>query len=797
MNDCDKRLNARGWVSLGFALLFSGVSLVLHASSAPPQVLQELIASSCLDCHDENTETRLDFNLTEFQLEDTEYFRLWERVYDQVASGAMPPKKKYQPDSAVKKRALESLESALKAQSRMHQARFGRAGLRRLSNLEFENAIHDLFSITTPVQDFLPKGNQAGLTGEGGGQQISPAHIRGYLAAAERAISSALDLERDGLPRKVTVDYVHSPYMKIWYDRGYADGGDNTKPLEDAVVAFKRTDFIWRTDRNGFKAGLPGRYRVIAEIQAYQARSTVSFLLYKAHGGDQSRPTFLQAFDLEPNQVRTIELTVELDRDEYLLPSFANLLPQADGRSLFQTGAREYSGEGIAVKTLLVEGPFRDGKPRLITDLAHENFDAGMRKAPDILRVLKPFMAEALRRPLKPSDLNPMRQMLEEQLKRGKSATEVTLNAMRHVLASPQFLYFDSATGPLNNYALADRLSFFLWKRPPDATLIGAAKAGKLREAGGLSKQTDRLIDSPQFRAFIRDFTAQWLRLEDMDATTPDDVLFPEYNDMLRRAMLDETVYYLEHLFRESLDATYLIESDFTFLNRELASHYDLTGVKGQQMRHHLLPDMTPRGGLLAHAAIHKVTANGSTTSPVRRGNFVLSQLLGMPSPPPPPEAGTLEPDIRGATTVRERLEAHRKQQSCNRCHQFIDPPGFALESFDPIGRFRVNYRQLSTKGKRNRLISGLAVDSSGVTSSGIRFNGFSEFKAVLLHEEKETGRLLRNLTEQLVVYATGTEIQFADRDRISGIVKTMRSESGGLRTLLHLIIQSKLFTHR
>jgi len=149
----------------------------------------------------------------------------------------------------------------------MHQARFGRVGLRRLSNLEFENTIHHFFSITTPIQDLLPGGNLALLSGEGGGQQISPAHIRGYLVAAERTISSTLDLERSHLPGKVITDYAHSPCMKIWYDRRYADGGDHTKPLEDAVVAFKRTDFIWRTDRNGFKVGLPGLYRVTADIK--------------------------------------------------------------------------------------------------------------------------------------------------------------------------------------------------------------------------------------------------------------------------------------------------------------------------------------------------------------------------------------------------------------------------------------------------------------------------------------------------------------------------------------------------
>ena len=260
---------------------------------------------------------------------------------------------------------------------------------------------------------------------------------------------------------------------------------------------------------------------------------------------------------------------------------------------------------------------------------------------------------------------------------------------------------------------------------------------------------------------------------------------------------MDETVYFLEYLIRENLDGTHLIDSNFTFLNRELALHYGLTDVKGQEMRFHRLPDNSPRGGLLAQAAIHKVTSNGTETSPVRRGNFVLSQLFGRPSPPPPADAGALEPDIRGATTIRERLLLHRKQASCSRCHKLIDPPGVALESFDPIGGFRNRYRQLPDDGRRNRFKYGADVDSSGVTSLGIPFQNINEFKGILIEQEKESGLILRNLTEQLVVYATGAEVQFVDRDQIQAIVEEVRDQGGGLRSLIHQITRCDLFTHR
>ena len=782
--------------TVGYILGLFCVSFTGLCALEPPAAVAELIASSCMDCHDAETETRLDFDRLSFQLADSESFRTWVRIYDQVASDAMPPKKKARPKPELRARALKALREALNLESRAQQIQFGRAGWRRLTNLEFENSLHDLLSITTPLQALLPSEHAAGFNTSSATQEISSVHIQSYLNAIDRAIDSALSVHRTRRSRVFTVNYPESRYMKTWYDRPWADGGDNTRPLEDAVVAFKRTDFIWRTDRNGFKAKLPGRYRVTGVVRAYQARSPVSFLLYKAYG-NQSQPDFLKAFDLEPGESRTIELTTELDEGDYLLPSFAHLLPQADGRSLFQVGAGEYLGEGIAVKSLKVEGPLRESKSRLITELARRDDGVNALDESSIMGLLKPFAAEAFRRPLAPNDIEWLERFVKGRLEKGKTASEIVLSAMRYLLTSPPFLYLASDAGRLDDFSLASRLSYFLWKSPPDSTLRNEAEAGRLRNVEGLEAQVDRLIDGPRFRRFVRDFAAQWLRLKDIDATTPDTVLYPEYNDVLRQAMLDETVYFLEYLIRKDLDVAHLIDADFTFVNRELALLYNLSGVKGQHMRRQTLPKASPRGGLLAQAAIHKVTANGTETSPVRRGNFVLTQLLGIPSPPPPPDAGALEPDVRGVTTIRERLEAHRELASCNRCHQWIDPPGFALESFDPIGRFRNRYRKVPERGRVNRFILGQNVDASGVTSEGISFEGINQFKTILLREEQETRRMLRNLTENLIVYATGAEIQFADRDRISELVEAVKKQGGGLRILVHQIIQSEQFTHR
>ena len=777
-------------------VVFAHVGMAQMLERHPPAEFRDLVASSCLDCHDAETETKLNFEALGYQLNDPENFGLWVRIYDQVDSRAMPPEKGVRPEEGMRMRALRALGDQLRAFNHEQQKRDGRAGWRLLTNLEYENSLHDLLSIATPLQGLLPSEHRSGLNASNGDQGLSSFHIQAYLKATDKAIDSALSPPRGRDKRVFRVDYPESAYMKIWYDRPWADGGDNTKPLSDAVVAFKRTDFIWRTDRNGFRAKLPGRYRVTGEIRAYQARSPVSFLLYKAHG-QQSQPSFLKAFDLEPEQTRTIELMVTFAEGEYLLPSFAHLLPQSDGKSLFQVGAKAYQGEGIAVKNLVVEGPLKQPVSVLMAGAMKSGSRLGSVNETTVFSLLKPFAEKAFRRPLDQAELLWLRRLVKDRVIEGVSLSEIIRSTTRQILSSPQFLYLISDAGPLDDYSLASRLSYFLSKGPPDRVLRDLAETGKLKEPTNVTREIDRLIDAPRFRRFVRDFAAHWLRLEDIDATTPDAVLYPEYNDVLRQAMLDETVYFLEYLIREDLDVTHLIDSNFTFLNRELALLYGLSDVKGQEMRFYRLPKNSPRGGLLAQAAIHKVTANGTETSPVRRGNFVLSQLFGRPSPPPPPDAGTLEPDIREARTMRERLLAHRNQPSCSRCHQWIDPPGFALESFDPIGGFRHRYRQLPDKGRRNRFIEGAKVDSSGVTSAGIPFLTISDFKAVLIEEEKKTNALLKNMTERLVIYATGAEIQFADRDQIQAIVQKVRSQGGGLRSLVHQIIDSDLFTHR
>lgn len=789
-----KSLSAPGAASILF-LIFTFLN-VLPVSGSKPDILHNLAINHCLDCHDDETETRLDMDTLGFDLEDPDQFRFWEAIYDQIDSGAMPPAKKPRIDKEMREVVLNFLETALTTRSRAHQTNSGRAGIRRLTNLEYQNSVHALLSITTPLSEHLPQEMAAGFTTSDSGRGISPVHIKQYLKAADQAVHTLRTAPGGNSTRSYLVNYPKSSYMHFWFDRPWKDGGDNTLLLDDAIVAFKRTDFIWRTDRNGFKANHPGIYRVRGEARAYQAFSPVTLILYKAFGV-LSHATYLNAWDIDPGESIKFEIEVSLNTDDYILPVFTNLLQAPDGKSLFRAGTKNYRGEGIAMKHLHIEGPLNPGRSQLLGARHLKELDSKNFSMAQILELLEPFTTRAFRRPASQGELTRLESMVSDALAGGAKPSMAMADAVRYILTSPQFLFLSPEPGQLDGYSLASRLSYFLWKFPPDETLNQLAGDGMLMDPDVLRSQVDRMIDHPGFENFVGDFMDQWLRLKDIDATLPDYTLYPEYNDMTRQAMLDESTMFFTHLVRENRNRVELIDAPFTFLNRELAEHYGIKGVKGQQMRWFQLPKGHPRGGILGQAAIHKVTANGTSTSPVRRGNFVLSQLLGKPAPPPPPDAGTLEPDIRGTSSIRERLEAHRNHKSCKRCHQLIDPPGFALESFDPIGQFRTHYRRIPDSRTRGRSTPELPVDSSGITPDGMAFSSFTEFKWSLKNQELRHNQILQNLTEQLIIYATGAKIQFADRHEIKEIVTRVVEENLGMRDLFHLIIQSDIFTHR
>jgi hypothetical protein len=387
-------------------------------------------------------------------------------------------------------------------------------------------------------------------------------------------------------------------------------------------------------------------------------------------------------------------------------------------------------------------------------------------------------------------------------VQRGDNFTDAMVAAYTAVLCSPEFICLKEQPGRLDDYALASRLSFFLWNSVPDAELRACAEKHQLHRPGVLRAQTERLLADPKSSRFVEAFLDYWLDLRRILATAPDAELYPDYylDDLLTESALAETRDFFAELIRQDLPARNIVASDFTFLNERLAAHYGLPPVQGVALERTPLPPESPRGGLMTQAAVLKVTANGTTTSPVLRGAWIMERILGQKPPPPPPSVPALEPDIRGAVTIRQQLEQHRKQETCAACHAKMDPAGFALENFDVMGGWRDRYRAegggtpepgLAKSGQKFAFHYALPVDASGELPDGRKFHDIREFKQLLLANEQQ---IARNLVRQLSVYATGAPVRFTDRQKIENILARARPSQYGVRSLIRELIQSELF---
>lgn len=563
-----------------------------------------------------------------------------------------------------------------------------------------------------------------------------------------------------------------------------------------------------------------------------------------ASSAGQRRP--VGTFDLRPEPTDG-ELEVLLAAGEVI---------QTDGSRLFRTRvngtdeqyvnplAQPDGMPGYALQWLEVEGPLPDessgsGYRLLFGDLPLRRLEPGARgvrletvpppvpdpppgppsfrmaevtvevvsQAPeqDGERLLRNFLARAYRRPVREEDVQRFLILFREQLGRGHGFAKSLLATYTAVLASPGFVFVEERPGRLDDHALATRLALFLWNSGPDEKLRARADRGELRRPEVLRAEAERLLDDPRSRRFIDAFTDYWLDLRKVDDTSPSATLYNDYelDDPLKQAAIEETRLFVAELVRKDLPARSIVHSDFTFLNERLAAHYGIPGVEGSRLRRVALPAGSVRGGLLTQASILKVTANGTTTSPVLRGYWITERILGIETPPPPPVAA-VEPDIRGAVTIRQQLEKHRNDPSCASCHARMDPPGFALEGFDVMGGQRDRYRAVKDgidpargvglNGQRFVFHHALPVDAAGELPDGRPFRDVREFKQLLLTDDQPVAR---SLARQLVTYATGHPVRFSERDHLEQILQRAARTQYGVRSLVHELIQSDLFQRK
>ena len=521
--------------------------------------------------------------------------------------------------------------------------------------------------------------------------------------------------------------------------------------------------------------------------------------------------------DFNPD-VTVNELDVVLKAGETIQIDTVRFYRSRPGASRAQNPLATPEGQpGLVMRWIEVEGPLAPKWPSapyavLFGDMPAKRavgsplrYDVETADAPkDAERLLRRFVKQAYRSPVSAEEEVRFLPVILGAMKSGSTFAEAMLAGYTAVLCSPSYLYLQEKPGRLDDHALAARLAYFLWNSPPDAELRSLAAAGTLHDPKNLRAQTERLLADPRSLRFVETFTDYWLDLRKAGANDPDNLLYPDYylDDHLVESARDESHATFAELVRGNLPARTIVEADFVFVNERLASLYQLPPVAGAKLQKVALPKDSVRGGFMTQAAVLKVTANGTTTSPVTRGAWIMERVLGRKPPPPPASVPAVEPDTRGAVTIRQQLEKHRKLESCSACHTKIDPPGFALENFDVMGGFRDRYRALDGKtpevgigknGQKYAFHNALAIEAYGELD-GKKFKDIREFKKIVAADERQ---LARNILGQLTVFATGAPVGFSDRAKVEAVLDQTKDGHYGIRDLVHGLVSSELLLNK
>lgn len=790
---------------------FSGLAQGSEPSAnAVDNPAKEFFAQHCNSCH-AGKEPKGDFlldSLTTDFLDKANRDR-WLTVLQRVKEGTMPPKDKPRPPE----RELEVVADWISRQATAGQAADGRVVLRRLNRAEYQNTVQDLLGVEVDLKEVLPEdANSSGFDNSAEALHVSSFLMASYLEAADHV----LDLAIASGPQPPAIDKRYS----IKDERTVKATGSVYRHVDDGVAIFSSwvsaniQVTLWQ-----FGSRQRGRYRFRLSAYGLQTDKPIMFHVLAGPLNAAAQQELVDYFTVPPGEPTVIEFVRQLEPQQTIRIVTDGL--GATPPTVEKVGADKFEGPGLVVQWVDVEGPLLESWPppshrQLFGDLPQERVTGSensgrlevMSQQPlaDAERILKDFTRRAFRRAVTDEDIKPFLARVRSKLEQGDSFEQALRVGLKSVLISPHFLFLrerkaKAGDASLDDFALASRLSYFLWSSMPDEELLSLAEQGTLHVDETLRLQVERLLRDPKAKAFTENFAGQWLSLRAIDATMPDRMLYPEHDDVLQISMTKEVLLFFDEVLRNDLSLTNFVASDFSMLNGRLARHYGIPGVEQElEFQKVVLPHDCHRGGVLTMAAVLKVTANGTTTSPILRGSWVLDRILGTPPPKPTVDVEAIEPDIRGATTIRDQLAKHRHDAACASCHVKIDPPGFALENFDVIGGWRERYRSVGdgepaiVNGQRVRYLYGPAVDAADVLPDGRRFQNVDEFKQLLL-EDKDL--LARALTGKLLSYATGAAPTAADQSEIERIVGKVREKSYGFRSLVHEVVQSQVFQHK
>lgn len=769
--------------------------LVTTSSAADPAAekkVRQFLSQHCLACHGAKKQSgkrRFDTLKQDFSRPATA--RTWQAILDQLVAGKMPPRKRPRPEPTALREVTRWITGRLKAAGQLKIQR--NDAVRRLNRREYNNTLRDLLLIDTsydPAAGFPDDDKAEGFDTVGAALVFSPALLREALRASADAIDRAVKFGPQPrvrvhriLPRQATRPvYRTDEYVKIVTATG--DGFQQFRPGSKDAPRLVQGEYLIRVHATALNSDFEGVGAIDGPVQMWVRVGPPG---KTAEAG--SRRT-IGTFEVPDNQPRTFTVRARFEAGQVPIVSFPNghrgsfknLVRKRYGPEARKNRApimASYDGPQLRVFWMEVEGPLYDRWPLP----GHERIFGRTIHAEDhryVAQTLRKFTARAFRRPVTSTDVQPFLALYDRLRQRGDTFQQAIKSSLQAVLCSPGFLYLRTHGGPLDEYAIANRLSYFLWSSPPDDKLLELAARGELHRGTVREAQVTRLLKDPRCEAFVNNFTGQWLELDQLGSMPPDPKRFRDYyRGDLEMAMREETRRFFSHLLQQNLDVARFLDADFTFLNQRLAEHYGIGGIEGSAFRRVSLDPVTNRGGVLGHASVLTLTSNGTVTSPVVRGVWILGNLMGEAPAPPPPGVAELEPDTRGATTVREQLAKHRRNANCAVCHQKIDPLGFSLEHFDPTGQWRQRY------DKRR------PIDTSGTLENGQPLDGIADLKQLLLRDQD---RFLRCLIEKLSVYATGTPVVAGDRTRIDKLVRASRQKGGKFQDLLRLLVASDRF---
>jgi hypothetical protein len=817
-------------------LCYALAATLTYAADAPPKVVQQFLGKYCLECHDADVQKGdRSFEKFELPLKGTADLIEARDIIDQLTLKEMPPKKADQPSDEERIAMIRALRDGTVAAHAKFQTTGSRTVMRRLSSREYENTLAVLFGRRVDTlgltADFPKEKTTEHMDTIGKSLVTSGFLVDQYFQSANRLVESRL-----GKPATPPKDWKFNSHF-VQYEE--LSGSHKSAFNYRYLNLYEQPNSDTRQGGYGhiedFLKGVPvsGLYDLEVEATALHRDTHYDPAIF---GIDFSEPFILGVVPgdvtkghihypqpIEPllasavvpdNTPTWFKFRVWLEAGQ--TPRFIFPNGPFESRASVVTINKKYkdefkgdvgsSGVGrahilkegklphIRISEVKIHGPVPE-KPSA-EEVAIFGKD-GFQEA-KALGQLNAFAEKAYRRPLTEEDKKPIRVLYEKRIAEKAAPRQAALDSLKLILCSPSFLYLseitDESAKPLKPHDLATRLSLALWATPPDEALLAAAKSGKLTQDDEFKKHIERMLSDERINGFVNGFIDSWLNLRDLGSQPPPrETNRAYYAEDLPSSMKAEARLFFRDLLKNNGSVAQFIDCEHTFVDKKLAKLYELPEAKTLRLADGFqkvsLKGNNHRGGLLGMAAVLTVSANGVETSPVTRGVWVTENFLGFPPPPPPDVVPAIDPDVSGATTIRDRLAKHRADAACAECHRKIDPLGFSLEAYDPVGRWRKKYPAANKKTKPAE------IDTTGEFPSGETYTDFATFKKVI--HDTRADHFTRHLIRQLLTYTTGRTMELADDLPLDQLHEKVKKQGLGLNTIMVECLMSEIFRSR